>query len=45
MAVFASLASKLGQLLNKERALRGYSLNVAGSLLGIIVFSLVSFLA
>ena len=44
MAVFASLASKLGQLLNQDRPLRGYSLNVAGSLFGIIGFFLVSFL-
>jgi hypothetical protein len=44
MAVFASLASKLGQLLNQDKPLRGYSLNVAGSLLGIIAFSLVSYL-
>ncbi|MFN8008913.1 MAG: hypothetical protein U0V70_18185, partial [Terriglobia bacterium] len=43
MAVFASLACKLGELLNKDRPLRGYSLNVAGSLLGIIGFSLVSY--
>ena len=44
MAVFASLASKLGHLLNQDRPLRGYSLNVAGSLFGVIGFSLVSFL-
>jgi SAM-dependent methyltransferase len=44
MAVFAALASKLGHLLNQESALKGYSLNVAGSLLGIITFSVVSFL-
>jgi hypothetical protein len=43
MATFAALTSKLGALLNQEKPLVGYSINVAGSLLGIVVFSLVSF--
>jgi SAM-dependent methyltransferase len=44
MATFAALTSKIGELLNKEKPLAGYSINVAGSLLGIIGFSLVSYL-
>jgi len=44
MATFAALTSKVGALLNKERPLTGYSINVAGSLLGILAFSLVSYL-
>ena len=44
MAAFASLTSKIGELLNRERPLSGYSVNVAGSLLGILAFSWVSYL-
>ncbi len=44
MATFAALTSKLGNLLNQERPLVGYSINVAGSLLGIVGFSLSSYL-
>jgi hypothetical protein len=44
MLTFATLASKVGELLNRERPLAGYSTNVLGSLLGIIGFSLVSYL-
>ncbi len=44
MLTFATLASKIGELLNRERPLAGYSTNVVGSLLGIIGFSLVSYL-
>ncbi len=44
MATFATLTSKVGALLNKEKPLAGYSINVAGSLLGIVGFSLVSYL-
>jgi SAM-dependent methyltransferase len=44
MMVFATLVSKVGELLNKEKPLQGYSINIAGSLLGIGTFSLVSFL-
>jgi hypothetical protein len=39
MAAFAALASKVGELLNRERPLLGYSVNVGGSLLGILAFS------
>ena len=42
MAVFTSLASKLGQLLNQDKPNESYSLNAVGSLFGIIGFSLVS---
>ena len=44
MATFATLTSKIGELINNEKPLNGYSLNVAGSLLGIIGFSLISYL-
>jgi hypothetical protein len=44
MATFAALTSKLGELLNQKRPLVGYSINVAGSLFGIIGFSFVSYL-
>jgi SAM-dependent methyltransferase len=44
MATFATLASKIGDLLNRSRPLTAYSINVAGSLIGIVGFSLVSFL-
>ena len=44
MMVFATLVSKIGELLNKEKPLWGYSINIAGSLLGIGAFSLVSYL-
>jgi hypothetical protein len=44
MATFAALSSKIGELINQEKPLTGYSINVAGSLFGIIGFSLVSFL-
>jgi SAM-dependent methyltransferase len=44
MITFATLASKVGELLNKEKSLVGYSINVAGSLTGILGFSLVSYL-
>jgi hypothetical protein len=43
MATFATLTSKIGELLNQERPLAGYSINVVGSLLGIIGFSLISY--
>ncbi len=43
-AAFATLGTKVGELLNREKPLRGYSINVAGSLLGIGGFSLVSYL-
>jgi Spermine/spermidine synthase domain len=42
MMTFATLATKLGQLLNQEKPLRGYSINVLGSLMGILAFSAVS---
>jgi hypothetical protein len=44
MMTFATLATKLGQLLNQEKPLKGYSINVLGSLIGILTFSAVSFL-
>jgi SAM-dependent methyltransferase len=44
MATFAALTSKVGQLLNREKPLSGYSVNVAGSLLGILAFSWLSHL-
>ncbi len=44
MAVFATLCTKLGELLNRTKPLTGYSINVAGSLCGVATFSLVSFL-
>ena len=44
MGTFAALTSKAGELMNQESPLRGYSINVAGSLLGIIGFSLISYL-
>lgn len=42
--VFAALCSKLGELLNRIKPLTGYSINVLGSLCGVFLFSLVSFL-
>jgi spermidine synthase len=44
MATFATLTTKVGELLNQEKPLTGYSINVMGSLLGIAGFSLVSYL-
>ena len=44
MAIFAALTSKIGELLNQEKPLAGYSINVVGSLLGIAGFSIVSYL-
>lgn len=44
MMTFATLATKLGQLLNQEKPLKGYSVNVLGSLIGILAFSAISFL-
>jgi spermidine synthase len=44
MGTFAALTSKAGELLNQETPLRGYSINVAGSLLGILGFSVISYL-
>ena len=44
MATFAALTCKIGEMLDREKPLTGYSINVLGSLLGIIVFSLVSYL-
>lgn len=41
---FATLASKIGELLNKDKPLTGYSTNVAGSLLGIVAFAGISYL-
>jgi len=35
MAVFATLCSKLGELLNRTKPLTGYSVNVTGSLCGV----------
>ena len=41
---FTVLGGIVGQLLSCERPLRGYGINLAGSLAGILVFTLVSFL-
>jgi hypothetical protein len=44
-ATFSAIASKLGNLLNREKvALTSYSINVLGSLLGILAFFSVSYL-
>ncbi|PYM61235.1 MAG: hypothetical protein DMD79_13365 [Candidatus Rokuibacteriota bacterium] len=44
-AAFAVLATRIGELLDgfRERPLRGYSLNIAGSLAGVLMFSLLAF--
>lgn len=44
VATFASLTARLGALLNRERPLVAYSINIAGSLAGIVAFSFVSYL-
>ena len=44
VATFATLTAKLGEFLNQEKPLIAYSMNVAGSLLGIVGFSMVSYL-
>ena len=44
MATFAALAAKIGALMERLRPLPGYSINVLGSLLGIVGFSLVAHL-
>jgi spermidine synthase len=44
MATFAAIASKVGNLLNREKGLTGYSINVFGSLIGILAFSCMSYL-
>ena len=44
VAVFAALCTKLGELFNRQRPLVGYSINIGGSLLGIVGFSFVSYL-
>lgn len=44
VATFATLTAKLGELLNREKPLIAYSVNVAGSLAGILAFTLASYL-
>jgi hypothetical protein len=44
VATFTALTSKLGELLNRQTPLLGYSINVLGSLLGILGFSIVSYI-
>ena len=44
VATFTALTSKLGELMNRETPLAGYSVNVLGSLLGILGFSFASYL-
>jgi hypothetical protein len=44
VATFATLTAKLGELLNREKPLVAYSINVAGSLAGILAFTLASYL-
>src|SRR5437870_3592535 len=39
VAVFAALCTKLGELLNRVKPLTGYSINVFGSLCGVVLFS------
>lgn len=43
VAIFASLAAKIGSLLEQEKPLRGYSINVLGSFIGISGFTLASY--
>lgn len=43
VTTFATLTAKLGAYLNQEKPLIAYSINVAGSLLGIVGFSLISY--
>jgi SAM-dependent methyltransferase len=43
VATFTALTSKLGDCLTRQTPLRGYSINVFGSLLGIVGFSIVSY--
>ena len=43
-ATFATLAAKLGEMLNRDKPLVAYSIIVAGSLAGILAFTLVSYL-
>ncbi|MGC1688275.1 MAG: hypothetical protein WA734_21775 [Candidatus Acidiferrales bacterium] len=44
VAFFEVLGGIVGQLLSDETPLRGYGINLAGSLAGILVFTLISFL-
>jgi len=44
VATFTALTSKLGEFLNRQTPLLGYSINVLGSLLGILGFSIVSYI-
>ena len=44
VATFAALTARLGALLNREKPLIAYSINIAGSLVGIIGFSVASYL-
>jgi SAM-dependent methyltransferase len=43
VALFASLTARLGALMNQVKPISGYSINVLGSLIGIIGFSVVSY--
>jgi hypothetical protein len=43
VATFTALTSKMGEFLNRQTPLLGYSINVLGSLLGILGFSIVSY--
>lgn len=44
VATFTALTAKLGELMNREPPLIGYSVNVLGSLLGILGFSIASYI-
>jgi hypothetical protein len=44
VATFTALTSKMGEFLNREMPLRGYSINILGSLLGILGFSIISYI-
>jgi hypothetical protein len=43
VATFTALTSKMGEFLNRQTPLLGYSVNVLGSLLGILGFSIASY--
>jgi Spermine/spermidine synthase domain len=43
VATFTALTSKMGELLNRQTPLLGYSINVLGGLLGILGFSIASY--
>jgi Spermine/spermidine synthase domain len=44
VATFTALTSKMGEALNRQMPLLGYSINILGSLLGILGFSIASYI-